>query len=273
MSITMAPTRLITARPAAAVVPALAQQEARRLLRHPLMMLGFAFFVGTAGVSLFTDNPATAAFSMVDAMPSFYPGVFAILAASLTASRDHRAGSDELVAPLPGRAFERVLALCLASVAPALLMLIFVLLLHAGYVSQGVYVDTPNVWHLTQGAVTVLGGCLFGVMVGTWAPTRSAALFALVLMVIANLWVNAGGGPHELFGLSMGWGQWGSPDGRVWGGLAPGSPMGHVVYLLGLCGMAATAALLRVADRRTPVVVAGFVSVALAVAGGIGQLP
>ncbi len=273
MSITIPRARTVTAGPEASVVPVLARQEARRLLRQPLMLLGFTFFVITAAVSLPTDNPATAAFSMIDNMPSFYPGVFAILAASLVASRDHRAGSGELVAPLPGRAFERVLALCVASVGPALLILALVLVLHACYVYQGVYVDTPGVWHLTQGAVTVLGGCLFGVMVGTWAPTRSAALFAMVLMVAANVWVSSAGGPHELFGLAAGWGEWGSPDGQVWGGLAPGSPMGHVLYLLGLCGMAATAALIRVADRRTPVVVAGVLSLALAVAGGIGQLP
>ncbi len=273
MSIAITRSPMATAAPVASVVPVLARQEARRLVRHPFMLFGFALFIATTGGSLIADTSATTAFSLVDSFPSFYPGVFTILAGGLVASRDHRAGSHELVAPLPGRAFERVLALCVASVAPALLTLGLILLLHAAYVLQGVYVETPNVWHLTQGPVTVLGGCLFGIMVGTWTPTRSAVLFALVLMVAANLWVNGDEGPQNLFGLSIGWGEWGSPDGRVWGGLAPGSPMGHVFYLLGLCGMAASAALLRVADRRTPVIVAGFLSVVVAVTGGIGQLP
>jgi hypothetical protein len=46
-----------------------------------------------------------------------------------------------------------------------------------------------------------------------------------------------------------------------------------VCYLLGLVGMAGSAALVRVADRRTPVVVAGLVSLAVAVTAGIAQLP
>jgi hypothetical protein len=119
--------------------------------------------------------------------------------------------------------------------------------------------------------VTVLGGGLFGVMVGTWAPTRSAALLALVLMVVVNLAVAADGWPHHHFALLVEWSLY-VPEGG-WAGLRPGSPGWHVVYLLGLSGLAACAALLRVAPRRTPVLLASVVSMALAVAGGVGQLP
>ena len=268
----LAPT-LPAAAPAGSVVPVLARREAVRLLRHPFMVVGFALFLGPSGYSLFVDTSATTAFSLIDSMPSFYPGVFTILAGSLVASRDHRAGTGELLAPLPGRALERVMALCLACLAPAALMLVLVLGLHMVYLKQGVYVDEPGVAHLAQGAVTVLGGSLFGVMVGTWAPTRSAALLALLLMVFANFWLNADEGPENLLGLSVGWGEWGSADGRVWGGLAPGSPGWHVAYLLGLCGLAACAALLRVTHRRTPVLVLSVACLALAVAGGVGQQP
>lgn len=261
------------AAPVRSVVPVLAGQEARRLLRHPLMLAGFGLFVLTIVVDLFEETAATTAFSMIDSTPSFYPGVFAILAASLVASRDHRAQTGELLSPLPGRALDRVLALCLACLAPAVLTLVLVLVLHSSYLLQGVYVDAPGLGHLTQGAVTVLGGSLFGVMVGTWSPTRSAALLAVMLMVIANVWLNGDEGSKNLFGLMISWSVWGSADGTVWGGLRAGSPEWHVVYLLGLCVLAACAALLRVAHRRTPVFVASVASLALAVAGGIGQLP
>jgi hypothetical protein len=269
---TFAPALPATA-PVGSVVPALARREAVRLLRHPFMVVGFGLYVMIAGYTLFVDTSATTAFSLIDSFPSFYPGVFTILAGSLVASRDHRAGTRELLSPLPGRALERVLALCLACLAPAAVTLLLTVGLHAVHLQQGVYVDEPGIAHLTQGAVTVLGGSLFGVMVGTWAPTRSAALVALAVMVFANLWLNGDEGSHNLFGLSVGWGQWGSADGRVWGGLAPGSPAWHVVYLLGLCGLAACAALLRVAHRRAPVLLASVVSLAVAVTGGIGQLP
>jgi len=255
------------------VAPALARREAVRLLRHPFMVVGFGLYVVTTGYSLFVDTSATTAFSLVNGFPSFYPGVFTILAGSLVASRDHRASTGELLGPLPGRALERVLALCLACLAPAAVMLVLTLGLHTVYLQQGVYVDEPGTAHLVQGAVTVLGGSLFGVMVGTWAPTRSAALIALVVMVFTNIWIDADGGPEDLLGLSASFEQWGSDDGRVWGGLAPGSPGWHVTYLLGLCGLAACAALLRVAPRRTPVLLASVAALALAVAGAVWQLP
>ena len=264
---------LPAAAPAGSVVPVLALREGWRLLSHPFMVTGFALYLMTVGYSTFVDTSATTAFSLIDSFPSFYPGVFTILAGSLVASRDRRAGTSELLSPLPGRSFERVLAQCLAGLVPAVLMLLLTLLLHAVYLQQGVYVDEPGPAHLTQGAATVLGGSLFGVMVGTWAPTRSAAVVALVVMVLANVWLNADEGPENLLGLSVGWGEWGSDDGRVWGGLAPGSPEWHVAYLLGLCGLAACAALLRVAHRRTPVLLAATAFLGLAVAGGIGQLP
>lgn len=269
---TLAPS-LPAAAPATSVVPALARREAGRLLRHPFMVVGFALYLMTIGYSLAVDTSATTAFSLVNGFPSFYPGIFTILAGSLVASRDHRAGTTELLSPLPGRAFERVLALCLACLAPAALLLLLTLALHALYLQQGVYVEEPGIAHLTQGAVTVLGGTLFGVMVGTWAPTRSAALVALAAMVFANVWLNADEGPENLLGLSVSFEQWGSDDGRVWGGLAPGSPSWHVAYLLGLCGLAACAALLRVAHRRTPVLLAAIAALALAVAGAVWQLP
>lgn len=258
---------------ARSVAPALARREAVRLLRHPFIVVGFALFVATSGYSLFVDNPATAAFAQIDSFPSFYPGVFTILAGSLVASRDHRAGSGELLRPLPGRAFERVLALCLACLAPAALTLVLTVVLHGIYLQQDVYVDEPGLAHLTQGAVTVLGGGLFGVMVGTWAPTRSGALVALVAMVFVNVGLNADEGPHNLFSLLFSWGVWGSADGTVWGGVKSGSPGWHVAYLLGLCGLAACAALLRVANRRGPVLFAAVAALALAAAGGIWQLP
>ncbi len=209
------------------------------------------------------------AFGFIDTTPTVMPGLFALLAGSLLASRDHRAGTDELLTPLPGQAFVRVAAMCLACLAPAALTLVLVLAVHAVQLQLGFYVESPGLGHLTQGAVTVLGGGLFGVMVGAWTPTRSAALLALVVMVVVNLAVASNGWP--LFALLVEWSVYVPAGG--WVGLRAGSPGWHVVYLLGLCGLAACAALLRVAPRRTPVFLAAGVSLALAVASGIGQLP
>lgn len=259
------------AAPTRATVRVLAGQEALRLVCHPLLLTGLVLYALFAIASVLGPEDPTRAFGFIDTTPTIVPGLFALLAGSLVASRDHRAGTGELLAPLPGRAFERAVAMCLACLAPAALTLVLVLALHAVQLRHGLYVETPGIGHLTQGAVTVLGGGLFGAMVGTWAPTRSAALLALVLMVVANLAVAADGGPHHMFALLVEWSLY--VPGGGWVGLRAGSPGWHVVYLLGLCGLAGGAALLRVAPRRTPVLAASAASLALAVAGGIGQLP
>lgn len=259
------------ASPVRSMVPVLARQEATRLLRHPLAVAGLVLYALFAIGNLMGPADPVRAFGFIDNTPTVVPGLFALLAGSLLASRDHRARTGELLVPLPGRALERVAAMCLACLAPAALTLVLVLALHAVQLRQGAYVESPGLGHLTQGAVTVLGGALFGVMVGTWAPTRSAALMALVLMVVVNLAVAAGGWPHYLFTLHVEWSIYVSGGG--WAGLRAGSPGWHLAYLLGLCGLAACAALLRVAPRRRPVLLASVAALAVAVAGGIGQLP
>jgi hypothetical protein len=259
------------ARPVRSTVLVLARQETTRLLRHPLSIAGLALYALFATGNLLGPADPIRTFGFIDTTPTVVPGLFALLAGSLLASRDHRARTDELLTPLPGRAVERVAAMCLACLAPAALTLLLVLALHAVQLQQGLYVESPGLGHLTQGAVTVLGGGLFGVMVGTWTPTRSAALLALVLMVVVNLAVAADGWPHHLFALLVEWSIY-VPEG-AWVGLRAGSPGWHLAYLLGLCGLAACAALLRVAPRRTPVLHASVTFLAVAVAGGSGQLP
>jgi hypothetical protein len=256
---------------APSTVPALARGEALRLLRHPILLTGLVLYAVSAVANLLAPEDPVRAFGLVDTTPTIAPGLFALLAGSLVASRDHRAGTGELLAPLPARQLERVTALCLACVAPAVVTLALVLALHVVQLHQDLYVEAPGPAHLAQGAVTVLGGGLFGVLVGVWAPSRSAALLAVVLMVAANLAVSADGGVHHLFALLVEWAVYVPAGG--WAGLREGSPPWHVAYLLGLCGLAACAALLRVAPRRTPVLIAAVAALALAVAGGIGQLP
>ena len=263
--------RPVTAAPARALVSALARQEARRLLLHPLVLLGFALWLLNAGFAITDDEGPRAAFETIDSMISFYPGVFMILAANLLATRDRRADAEDLLAPLPARPQDRTLALILAAFAPALVALSLVLALHGYFLVDGRYHVAPGLWHVLQGPVTVLGASLLGIMLASWAPVRGSAVIAMVALVAANVWL-AGLQHGMLFGPLMSWPVWGSYA-EAWAGTFEGSPMWHVGYLLGLCGMAAAAALVRVADRRRPLVAFGLLAVMTAVLSGIAQLP
>ena len=259
--------------PTPAVVPALAAGEARRLILHPVTVLGFALWILGAADGVITGTTVVQSFETVALMLSFFPGVPLILAAHMVATRDHRAGSLDMLGTTPGRAEERVWALCLASLAPAVLALALNGGLFAYFLADGRFGGVPSAWHVAQGPVTVLGACLLGTMLGVWAPALATPIIALVTMVTANVWLNAHSDTTALFGPAHNWANWGAFDGSVWVGLIPGSAAWHVVYLLGLCGMAAAAALLRVAERRHLAIGLGVVSVVVAVAGGLAQLP
>ncbi|MGN6575946.1 MAG: hypothetical protein ACTHKG_09670 [Nocardioides sp.] len=267
--------RLAAAPPARSVVAVLAVQEARRLLRHPLVVAGFVLYVVLVAVTMFADQGPRSAFETVAMLPTFYPGLFLVLAGTLVATRDRRAGSEEILGPLPGRAEERVLAVALAALAPAALALVGALANHLGYLALDRYADTggamPTVWHLLGGPVSLVGAVVLGLMLGVWFPSRVTGLVGLVAIVVANLWLD-GRGDLALLGPALGWAQWGlyADD---WAGVRDGSAALHVLYLVGLCGMAVAAAWVRVAHRRTPAVVLGVVATVVAVTAGIGQLP
>lgn len=263
--------RLVAARPVKSLVPALARQEARRLLMHPLTLVGFAIFAFNAVVTLLEDQGPRSAFETVAMVLTFYPGLLLVLAGNLLATRDRRAESDEVLAPLPGRAEERVVAQALASLAPAAVGLAGVLALHVGYLVTDRYVVVPSVWHLLGGPVTLVGACLFGIMVGVWLPARAAGVVGLVALVVANLWLD-NTEAYRPFGAAMSWVRWGAYP-EQWAGVVPGSPALHVGYLVSLCAMAFAAAWVRVAQRRTPAVVLGLVALGCAVGLGIAQLP
>jgi hypothetical protein len=257
------------------IVPVLARAEARRLLLHPITLLGFAVYVVATASTVVADQGPRSAFETVALVQSFYPGTMLVLSGAMLATRDLRAGSVEVLGPLPGRAEERVKALLLAALAPALVGLVLTVGLHAVYLGLDRYARlpeaVPGVWHMLGGPVTLLGATLFGVMVGVWLPSRVAAVLGLVALVVYNLALDSRG-EYQLLGMAVGWARWGLYA-DVWAGVVDGSPALHVVYLLALCGMAAAAAWVRVAERRTAPVVVGLVALAVAVAAGIGQLP
>jgi hypothetical protein len=253
------------------VIPVLAFYEGRRLLTHPVTLLGWALLALHVGTAIYDDNPIVA-FVAITMSTTFYLGIFCVLAAHMVTTRDLRAGTTELVGAVPCSREQRIAALLLAAWLPALLALAVTVLTRQYFIWQDTYVEVPGLAHVLQGPVTVLGGSLLGIMFGVWLPQRVTPVLAIVAVVIGS-WALDSEGSRGLFGPLVGWADWGPYDGTVWYDLRDGHPGGHVVYLLGLTGMAAVAAWLRVATHRWLAVALGVVALAVAVWGGVSQLP
>jgi hypothetical protein len=252
------------------VAVVLGAQEGRRIVLHPLGLLAAALSVLL--IVSEGDNGPRAAFETTSVGPIFWYGVFIYFAAYLVASRDRRAHSGELLAPLPRGGVDRVAALCVAALAPAIACLAFVLVVDQLQAAQGAYVVRPDVWHLLQSPLTVLGGALLGIMVARLTRLPGVALLVMVAMVVVNVWLN--GRPTTLQPLAtfVPWAVYGETM-EQWAGFHPGSPAWHDAYLVALSAMAATGAFLREADDRFRVLCIGGLFTSAAVVTGILQLP
>lgn len=247
---------------------ALGLQEGRRILLHPLSLLGLALL---ALVTLGNGRVgARGAYDLVTVAPTVFCGVFVYFAAHAVASRDRRAHSGELLGALSAPSTARVAGLCLGALVPALASAAYVLAVHGYSTANGVYVEAPTPWHLAQGPLTVLGGALLGTMVARLVTVPGAALVVMIAMVAANSWVSERDG-LQVLGTYMSWPVW--EQGEGWHGLQPGSAAWHAGYLASLCAMAASGAFLREARHRFGVLCVGGACTAAAVVTGLLQLP
>lgn len=250
----------------------LAGREGRRIALHPLTLLGLAFW--TVGVVNLSGDGPRDAFEIVNAGMTSFIGVPVYFAANLVASRDRRARSGELLAPHPVTERMRLHALLLAAFVPALAALALVQLTFTVQRSLGHFLVEPTFWHLASGPATVLGAALLGIQVSRWFPVPGAAAVVMVAIFAWNVFTSNSGDRWAPLGTFHTWARW-DESGRssVWAGLTPGSPGWHVAYLLGLCAMAATGALLPGAASKRRVLAAGAALTVLTAGFAIAQLP
>jgi hypothetical protein len=139
-------TLTLDARPALSPLPVavvLGLQEGRRIVLHPIALVGLALM--TVLVLVVGDNGSRDAFEVVSTGPTFFYGVFTYFAANLVASRDRRAHSGQLLAAVPSVRSTRVAGLCLAALVPTALSAAFVAAVHASNLLRGLYVVAPDV--------------------------------------------------------------------------------------------------------------------------------
>ena len=270
------PTRLpvtrgpADSRPRRLVPLQVARFEARRLTLHPLLLCGTAFLL--AAVVTIPDDGADNVYDVVTTGPTFFMGMFVYFAANLTASRARRHRCDEHHASFPSPPLQRTAGLCLATLGPATVAAGIVL---GALVWNGVVADRLVVWpgiaELAAGPLTVVGGGLLGIMIARWLPFPMASVAVMVALVAANVWVNTKPETLQLLGPYASFSRY--TEGASWAGVYPGSFEWHAVYLVALCAMAATGALLPEARRKLPVLAAGAAFTVAAVLAGLAQLP
>ncbi len=241
--------------------------ELRRLVLHPVFLGCLVFVAITAG---FEGAPGPReAYGMTTIVGLFFVGPFTLFAANLLASRDRRHGTEEWLSSLPAGRRDRTAAALVACAGPALVSAVITLGVLIGFATAGRFVRQPPALELLAVPLGVLGAGLLGVMVARWAPFPGAAALVMVGLVAFHVSLKEG---WVLLGAYVEFARWGGTTDE-WAGAIDGSRSWHVVYLAGLCAMAAIGALLVDVRRKLPVFLLGVAVTAVTALAGWAQLP
>lgn len=250
------------------LVGQLAAIQARRLLRHPVLLVGAAWF--TLGIGFGVPDTPYEVYTAVTGMAVFLCGPLAFFAANLIASSERRSGVDEWTGALPMPAAHRTLALLAACLAPAAVALGLSLGVLA-IVGTAPLDAMPLVWqHVASVPVAVLGAGLLGVAVARLLPWPGMAMLVMVALVALHFWVNERWTKPYL-GFYVDFALWTSGDSIP--AMAPGDPSWHLIYLAAMTALAGCGALLRDVRRPWVPVLAGGTCAVLALVAGLLQLP
>lgn len=237
----------------ARAIAVLALAEARRLVMHPAMFIGFAMSMLILGTRPMGEGYGRYAEVTGGSSTGLYLPLIVFTAANLCASRTRRARTAELFDATAATSFDRTLAQCLAALGPAAVVLVLVLGSLTYYSVLGPNLPAiPPLAQLLSLPLTVLGAGTLGVMVARWLPYRGAALVVLVGLVFGSAFVSSEYRmlitlveyAHE---TDAGWVLSRKPD------------VAHAAYLLGLDVMAVIGALLVHAGRRRALLALGAV--------------
>ena len=273
----IAPTTNPAAR-AAAVSPrsqgavrwALARVEGRRMLTHPLFVLGMALAVGLSLLSLRAagiDSGGDRLFELAGGCFSAFGAIWMFLVTCLAASRERRDGAEDLYAAARVTAALRtqaaIMSLAWAGLAASVLIAAMTVLV-AGVDGVVTIEGEPYALRpleLAQGPLYLMMVGAFGILVGSWARrTYPAALGALVLFLPPAVWL-----PWIVFGEvapQVGPTDWLDDASLGW----------HLPGLAGLAALAIAGALAR-HDRRPRVALLALAGLAAAVAGVVLGTP
>lgn len=273
------------------VVLQLAVAEGRRLVRHPVVLVGLALCLTGLVVAARTTPEESGSLPVIllSGAGQWPLAVAALLAANLTAVRPRRYGTPELEDTTLTGPGTRTLGLLAAT--GALTLVAFALLAVAAVTfeawngipvrfAEGFASRHMHITEFLQGPLAVTTMAVLGVVLGRWVPTRLLAPLLLLPGLVGFLhtmwrfdapaWRFAPIMVHE---QQLAWVQV-TPSGgySIIGGFAIGDLAWHLVYLAGVTVLLAVAAVARSGWSR-PLGIAAGSGLALAVAGGTLQLP
>ena len=249
------------------VLLALGDTEFRRLVTHPVFIGGLVLMTVVATIE--RETGPRAAYSVVTSGATFFLGPFVFFAANLLASRERRDDAEEWLSSLPVPRHGRTAAALFATLAPAVITALLTVLVYGAFAYTGLLARNPHPLELATPPLAILGAGALGVMVARWAPWPGAAALVMVALVAVHVSF-----PERLalLGAYVEFAAWGEAF-EDWAGVIDGSRVWHAVYLLALCAMAATGALLVDARRKALVLAVGAAFTALAGLAGWAQLP
>jgi hypothetical protein len=259
----------MTAMEVRGAVGTLAGREGRRIVGHPitLVLLGYFVVLGvlTAITSRLSAGPAIHLALLLIGLLWFGPATF--FAANLVASSARRAHVESQLAAAPTDESQRTLAVLAGVLVPTAVAAGFAAVL-ALVEHSGIALDrVQGPGELAAVPLCALGGGLLGVAVARWLPWRGMPLvvmFALIAWAVAVM--NRG----ALWWIAP-WTM--SPVYYGNDAMGAGSHGWHAVYLLGLCGLAAIAALLRYPAHRRLLLALGALAGIVTLTAALAQLP
>lgn len=247
------------------VVLALAWAETRRLLRHPLVVLGAAASLALAA-SGFAGTAAVLDRDSVVLVGTLLPLAAAVmLAAHGLATRHRRARTTELLDSLPTRGVTRVAGEAIAGIGPILVALA---LLAAGmaYLAVGEPIGSWQWLELAIAPAMVAFAHMLGIVLGQWLPSRVTPVVVLVGMFYLHAWAH----PHvgaDITPLLSALAPYHALDEWVPYAWQLRAPAAELAWLLGITGVLLLAALLR-HERTRALVTTGVLVLAVAVVAG-----
>ena len=267
----------------------LARVHAWRYARHPLFLIGFAIAMGYTVWDIVDDpNLDPNRDGGLHFYAAFLIGVLGLIVAyRLTRTADR---SLALLPSTPTSPTTRTLALCMSCLVPASAGTVILVVAVAGWqIGEPTYLQAWSetmgpanlvAWAVATNVVACLGAPLLGVAVGRWWRFPGAGVVAAILLVatstVLNFLVQGQVADPPLAGMIAGlmspWFIWLETQpsmGPTSDPVGTASAVGHLVYLIGLCGLAMWAAVIKGAEgeERRIWLRRGIISLAVALSG------